>query len=89
MDIKIKKEWNIIQGGINLENKIEIIKKLKFIRAKNCLIENINLEIEYFVDQFNELIENHKILFFNDKLKGLIEEKKIHILQKKLIEKFY
>tara|TARA_R110002126_G_scaffold2659_2_gene14960 strand:- start:1483 stop:1752 length:270 start_codon:yes stop_codon:yes gene_type:complete len=89
MDIKIQKEWNIIQGGINLENKIEIIKKLKFIRAKNCLIENINLEIDYFVNQFNELIENYKILFFNDKLKGLIEEKKIHILQKKLIEKFY
>ena len=85
----IKREWNIIQGGINLENKVEILKKLKFIRATNCIIENINLEIDYFINQYNELINDTEIMFINEKLKILIEKKKTVILQKKLIEKFY
>ena len=87
--IEVDKQWNIIQGGINIVNKIEILKKLKFIRAKNCLIENLNLEIDYFVNQYNELLLEEEIKYLNDKLKSLIEEKKTHILQKKLIEKFY
>ena len=61
----IDKQWNILQGGINLENKIEILKKLKFIRGKNCFIENINLEIEYFTNQFNELIGDNEIIYLS------------------------
>ena len=76
----IKREWNIIQGGINLENKVEILKKLKFIRATNCIIENINLEIDYFINQYNELINDTEIMFINEKLKILIEKKKTVIL---------
>ena len=66
--MEINKEWNIIQGGIDLENKIEIIKKLKFIRYTNCQIENINLQIDYFINQL-ELITDTEIMFNNEKLK--------------------
>lgn len=86
---ELTRQWNIIQGGINLENKIEILKKLKFIRSKNCFIENINLELDYFINQYNDLIEDREIQYINGKIKCLIEEKKTHILEKKLIEKFY
>jgi len=82
--MEINKEWNIIQGGIDLENKIEIIKKLKFIRYTNCQIENINLQIDYFINQL-ELITDTEIMFNNEKLKILIEKKKTLILHKKLI----
>ena len=74
--MEINKEWNIIQGGIDLENKIEIIKKLKFIRYTNCQIENINLQIDYFINQGLELITDTEIMFNNEKLKILIEKKK-------------
>ena len=83
--MEINKEWNIIQGGIDLENKIEIIKKLKFIRYTNCQIENINLQIDYFINQGLELITDTEIIFNNEKLKILIEKKKTLILHKKLI----
>tara|TARA_R110001632_G_scaffold35416_8_gene89334 strand:+ start:541 stop:792 length:252 start_codon:yes stop_codon:yes gene_type:complete len=83
--MEINKEWNIIQGGIDLENKIEIIKKLKFIRYTNCQIENINLQIDYFINQGLELITDTEIMFNNEKLKILIEKKKTLILHKKLI----
>jgi len=83
--MEINKEWNIIQGGIDLENKIEIIKKLKFIRYTNCQIENINLQIDYFINQGLELITDTEIMFNNEKLKILIEKKKKLILHKKLI----
>ena len=82
--MEINKEWNIIQGGIDLENKIEIIKKLKFIRYTNCQIENINLQIDYFINQL-ELITDTEIMFNNEKLKILIEKKKTLIIHKKLI----
>jgi len=83
--MEINKEWNIIQGGIDLENKIEIIKKLKFIRYTNCQIENINLQIDYFINQGLELITDTEKMFKNEKLKILIEKKKTLILHKKLI----
>ena len=83
--MEINKEWNIIQGGIDLENKIEIIKKLKFIRYTNCQIENLNLQIDYFINQGLELITDTEIMFNNEKLKILIEKKKTLILHKKLI----
>ena len=83
--MEINNEWNIIQGGIDLENKIEIIKKLKFIRYTNCQIENINLQIDYFINQGLELITDTEIMFNNEKLKILIEKKKTLILHKKLI----
>ena len=90
MDVpNLNKEWNIIQGGIDFDNKKEIIKKLRFIRAKNCYIENLNLEINYYINQFDDMILDSEILYLNDKIKGLIEEKKKHILEKRHIEKYY
>ena len=82
MDVpNLNKEWNIIQGGIDFDNKKEIIKKLRFIRAKNCYIENLNLEINYYLNQFDDMILDNEILYLNDKIRGLIEEKKKHILE--------
>jgi hypothetical protein len=50
----IERQWKLITGGIEIDNKEELIKKLFEIKGINYEIDNINLKIFYL----NNIIEN-------------------------------
>ena len=52
--IGIERQWKLLTGGIDIDNKEALIKKLFEIKGINYEIDNINLKIFYL----NNIIEN-------------------------------